>query len=44
MPPSNPMGICMDSKRRKKVMQKRMALGHKQDDHELEQGHSQTLH
>ena len=44
MPPSNPMGIRMDSKRRKKLMQKRMALGHKQDDHELEQGHSQTLH
>ena len=33
-PPSNPMGICVDSKRRKKLMQKRLAMGHKQDDHE----------
>ena len=43
-PPSNPMGIRMDSKRRKKLMQKRLAMGHKQDDHEQEQGYSQTLH
>ena len=33
-PPSNPMGIRIDSKRRKKLMQKRLAMGHKQDDHE----------
>ena len=37
VPPSNPMGIRVDSKRRKKLMQKRLALGHKQDDHELTQ-------
>ncbi len=37
-PPSNPMGIRMDSKRRKKLMQKRLAMGHK---HDHEQG--QTL-
>ena len=43
-PPSNPMGIRVDSKRRKKLMQKRLAMGHKQDDHEQEQGYSQTLH
>ena len=43
-PPSNPMGIRIDSKRRKKLMQKRLAMGHKQDDHEQEQGYSQTLH
>ena len=42
--PSNPMGIRIDSKRRKKLMQKRLAMGHKQDDHEQEQGYSQTLH
>ena len=36
-PPSNPMGIRVDSKRRKKLMQKRLAMGHKQDDHEQEQ-------
>ena len=30
-PPSNPMGIRVDSKRRKKLMQKRLAMGHKQD-------------
>ena len=44
VPPSNPMGIRVDSKRRKKLMQKRLAMGHKQDDHEQEQGYNQTLH
>ena len=39
--PSNPMGIRIDSKRRKKLMQKRLAMGHKQDDHE--QNYGQTL-
>ena len=43
-PPSNPMGIRIDSKRRKKLMQKRLAMGHKQDDHEQEQGYGQTMH
>ena len=42
-PPSNPMGIRVDSKRRKKLMQKRLAMGHKQDDHEQEQGYNQML-
>ena len=40
-PPSNPMGIRVDSKRRKKLMRKRLAMGHKQDDHE--QNFGQTL-
>ena len=40
-PHSNPMGIRIDSKRRKKLMQKRLAMGHKQDDHE--QNYGQTL-
>ena len=40
-PPSNPMGIRIDSKRRKKLRQKRLAMGHKQDDHE--QNYGQTL-
>ena len=31
--PSNPMGVRMDSKRRKKLMEKRLALGHKMGDH-----------
>ena len=39
-PPSNPMGIRIDSKRRKKLMQKRLAMGHKRDDHEQEQGYN----
>ena len=43
-PPSNPMGIRIDSKRRKKLMQKRLAMGHKHDDHEQEQGYDQTLY
>ena len=42
-PPSNPMGIRIDSKRRKKLMQKRLALGHKQDDHEQEQDYGQVI-
>ena len=42
-PPSNPMGIRIDSKRRKKLMQKRRAMGHKQDDHEQAQGYEQSL-
>ena len=42
-PPSNPMGIRIDSKRRKKLVQKRLAMGHKQDDHEQEQGYEQSL-
>ncbi|MDD7492277.1 MAG: MobP3 family relaxase [Clostridiales bacterium] len=42
-PPSNPMGIRVDSKRRKKLMQKRLAMGHKQDDHEQAQGYEQSL-
>ena len=40
VPPSNPMGIRVDSKRRRKLMQKRLAMGHKQDDHEQEQGYN----
>ena len=42
-PPSNPMGIRIDSKRRKKLMQKRLAMGHKQDDHEQAQEKEQTM-
>ena len=42
-PPSNPMGIRVDSKRRKKLMQKRMAMGHKQDEQEQEQGYGQVI-
>lgn len=42
-PPSNPMGIRVDSKRRKKLMQKRLAMGHKQDDHEQTQDYEQRL-
>ena len=42
-PPSNPMGIRIDSKRRKKLMQKRLAMGHKRDDHEQERGYGQVI-
>ena len=42
-PLSNPMGIRVDSKRRKKLMQKRLAMGHRQDDHEQVQGYEQSL-
>ena len=33
-PPHNPAGMRIDSKRRKRLMEKRMAIGHKADDHE----------
>jgi TPR repeat protein len=33
-PPANPAGIRIDSKRRKKLLEKRLAMGHKADDHE----------
>ena len=42
VPPSNPQGIRMDSRRRKQLLQKRLALGHKIDDHE-EQAQGQQL-
>ena len=42
-PPSNPMGIRADAKRCKKLMQKRLAMGHKQDDHEQEQDYGQVI-
>lgn len=34
VPPANPEGPRMESKRRKKLMQKRLAMGHKVNDHE----------
>ena len=37
-PPHNPAGMRIDSKRRKRLTEKRMAIGHKADDHE-EQGY-----
>ena len=40
VPPTNPAGIRIDSKRRKQLMEKRLAMGHKPDDHE-EQGQRQ---
>ena len=41
-PLSSPMGIRVDSKRRKKLMQKRLAMRHRQDDHEQVQGYAQS--
>lgn len=32
-PPANPAGLRIDSKRRRKLIQKRLAMGHKPDDH-----------
>ena len=34
VPPTNPAGMRIDSKRRKKLLAKRLAMGHKIDDHE----------
>ena len=43
VPPSNPQGIRIDSKRRKKLMEKKMAMGHKADDHEPQQQYQQQM-
>ncbi len=37
LPPANPKGLRVESKRRKKLQQKRIALGHKPNDHEDEE-------
>lgn len=42
-PPHNPAGIRIDSKRRRRLMEKRMAIGHKADDHEEQQSYQQTM-
>lgn len=42
-PPSNPNGIRIDSKRRRRLQEKRMAMGHKRDDHEEQVGYQQTM-
>ena len=41
--PVIPPALRIDSKRRKKLMQKRLAMGHKQDDHEQEQDYGQVI-
>ena len=43
MPPHNPAGIRIDSKRRKRLTEKRMAMGHKADDHEEQVSYQQTM-
>ena len=42
-PPHNPSGIRIDSKRRKRLTEKRMAMGHKADDHEEQVQYQQTM-
>lgn len=42
-PPHNPAGIRIDSKRRKRLQEKRMAIGHKADDHEEQTQYQQTM-
>lgn len=43
VPPANPAGIRIDSKRRRAIMEKRLALGHKLDDHEDQAPYTQKL-
>lgn len=43
IPPANPMGIRVDSKRRRQLMAKRLALGHRAEDHEENLVQSQQL-
>lgn len=42
-PPTNPNGIRIDSKRRRRLQEKRMAMGHKRDDHEEQVSYQQTM-
>ena len=42
-PPRNPAGIRIDSKRRRFLMEKRLAMGHKADDHEEPAPNQQTM-
>lgn len=42
-PPRNPAGMCVESKRRKRLMEKRMAMGHKADDHEEHTQYQRTM-
>ena len=43
VPPSNPAGIRIDSKRRRRLMEKRMVMGHKADDHEEQTQYQQSM-
>ena len=43
VPPHNPAGIRIDCKRRKRLTEKRMAMGHKADDHEEQVSYQQTM-
>ena len=43
VPPSNPAGIRIDSKRRRRLMEKHMAMGHKADDHEEQTQYQQSM-
>lgn len=43
IPPQNPKGIQMDSLRRQKLMDKRLAMGHKADDHEEQIQYQPTM-
>ena len=42
-PPTNPNGIRIDSKRRRRLQEKRMAMGHKRDDHEEQINYQQSM-
>ena len=42
-PPHNAAGIRVESKRRKRLLEKRMAMGHKADDHEDQISYQQTM-
>lgn len=43
VPPGNPAGIRIDSKRRRRLMEKRMAMGHRADDHEEQTQYQQSM-
>lgn len=43
VPPGNPAGIRIDSKRRRRLMEKRVAMGHKADDHEEQTQYQQSM-
>lgn len=43
VPPTNPVGMRIDSKRRRMIIEKRLAMGHKPDDHENQPIQNQSM-
>ena len=42
-PPANPVGLRVDRKLRQRIREKKIAMGHKADDHEEYQGPTMSM-